>query len=115
MSSTKSVLGVVVLVATLHGVMGLFCYSHIPGTEGNSWVFCPSTSCYTVADSIVGESDSKRGCADKTYPDTCQKAMAIVPSDDVCFCNALLCNSDASTLSLFLPLLILPYLLHKFL
>ncbi|KAK8735722.1 hypothetical protein OTU49_005287 [Cherax quadricarinatus] len=116
MSSTKSILCVLMLVMTLHGVMGWFCYSHIPSTEAIGWVFCPSTSCYTVGASILGERDSKRGCADKTYQDTCQKAPAIVPTDDVCFCNAILCNhSGAGTTYLFLPLLIFPYVLHKFL
>lgn len=66
--------------------------------------------------STVGLVDSKRGCADKTYPDTCQQAERISTSGGVCFCNAILCNSSgAFTISLFLPLLILPYILHKFL
>ncbi|XP_071527741.1 uncharacterized protein [Panulirus ornatus] len=116
MSNAKSILCVVFVLATLHVAMGWFCYSHIPGREGTSWVFCPSTSCYTVAESITGLVDSKRGCADKTYPDACQQAERISPTGEVCFCNAILCNfSGAVTTSLFLPLLILPYVLHKFL
>ncbi|XP_042225632.1 uncharacterized protein LOC121868785 [Homarus americanus] len=112
----RSILGVLLLVATVNGAMGWFCYSHTPGKEGTGWIFCPSTSCYTVGVSIFGVGDSKRGCADKSYPDTCQKATTIIASGDVCFCNGFLCNySSAGTTSLFLPLLILPYVLHKFL
>ncbi|KAK7063272.1 hypothetical protein SK128_003146 [Halocaridina rubra] len=94
---------------------GLFCHSHIPGSEGTTWVFCPSTSCYTVGISVLGVGDSKRGCADKTYPETCQAAETIVATGQVCFCNQFLCNySSASSRSCYLPLLLLPYLIFKF-
>ncbi|MPC56199.1 hypothetical protein E2C01_050151 [Portunus trituberculatus] len=64
----------------------------------------------------VGMGNSKRGCADKTYEEGCMKAKAIIASGEVCFCNSFLCNySSAGTKSLYLPLLILPYVIHKFL
>ncbi|XP_045124467.1 uncharacterized protein LOC123512255 isoform X1 [Portunus trituberculatus] len=116
-SCTRSAICLLLMVTTVQGVWGLFCYSHIPDKEGSSgWVFCPSTSCYTVGMSILGMGNSKRGCADKTYEEGCMKAKAIIASGEVCFCNSFLCNySSAGTKSLYLPLLILPYVIHKFL
>ncbi|KAK4287606.1 hypothetical protein Pmani_039325 [Petrolisthes manimaculis] len=106
---------------------GLLCYGFKKGqSEALGWVFCPSTSCYTVHDeNINGLWDSRRGCADKAYKDTCQIAPTITPTDTVCFCNTFLCNtySSATTITTHsctstlaaLPLLLLPYLLHNFL
>ncbi|XP_047496962.1 uncharacterized protein LOC125044371 [Penaeus chinensis] len=113
MNNMKIAVGMVLLLATLHGAKAWFCYSQTPGsTEKAGWVFCPSTSCYTVAVSLLGMGDAKRGCADKTYPDACQEASAIAAAGNVCFCNTLLCNdSSAKVPALSLPFLALAYLL----
>ncbi|KAG7167086.1 hypothetical protein Hamer_G005419 [Homarus americanus] len=61
----------------------------------------------------VGIGDGQKGCADKVYPAICQNGnFEGLVSEHVCFCNSFLCNSS-SLPSIFLPLLVLSYLLLK--
>ncbi|XP_071520078.1 uncharacterized protein [Panulirus ornatus] len=112
MINFRTVTCVIMLLGILHGVDGWFCYTHEIGSDSTSYQFCPTTSCFSMGASVLGLGDSKRGCADKKYPTICQ-AMTFkgIVGEHVCFCNSILCNASSMP-SVFMPLLLFPYLLH---
>ncbi|KAK8738173.1 hypothetical protein OTU49_004083 [Cherax quadricarinatus] len=115
MSTMKAVLSVIFLLGVLHGAVGFLCYSRGIGSDYTGVTFCPSGSCYSVGGSFFGATDSKKGCADKKYPFGCQEVgLPGFIAEHTCFCNSFLCNSSSMP-PVFIPLLLLPYLLQKLL
>ncbi|KAK8738172.1 hypothetical protein OTU49_004083, partial [Cherax quadricarinatus] len=114
-STMKAVLSVIFLLGVLHGAVGFLCYSRGIGSDYTGVTFCPSGSCYSVGGSFFGATDSKKGCADKKYPFGCQEVgLPGFIAEHTCFCNSFLCNSSSMP-PVFIPLLLLPYLLQKLL
>ncbi|XP_042225711.1 uncharacterized protein LOC121868815 isoform X2 [Homarus americanus] len=109
----KTITMVILLLGVLNGASAWVCYQHDVGSGSTTWQFCPSGSCFSVGASIIGIGDGQKGCADKVYPAICQNGnFEGLVSEHVCFCNSFLCNSS-SLPSIFLPLLVLSYLLLK--
>ncbi|XP_042215963.1 uncharacterized protein LOC121862086 isoform X2 [Homarus americanus] len=110
MRTMKTVGSVILLLGLLQGAVAFLCY------DTDSWVtFCPSGSCFSVGGNILGLGDTKKGCAEKSYPLGCQSlGLPGIASEHTCFCNSFLCNSSSMP-SILMPLLLLPYLIQKLL
>nr|XP_045614988.1 uncharacterized protein LOC123768466 [Procambarus clarkii] len=103
----------IMLLWTLNGATAWFCYTHNVGAKSWSVAFCPSVSCYSVGAKVLGIGDSQKGCADQVYPSICQSAsFQGLAGEHACFCNTFLCNTSSMP-SIFMPLLIVPWLLQR--
>ncbi|KAK7079858.1 hypothetical protein SK128_028485, partial [Halocaridina rubra] len=104
---------VMVILATARHSNAFLCFRQDDASDFRSVTWC-TNSCYSMGADVFGFAKVRKGCADAKYEEVCQAAGFLGLSQHACFCNGFLCNSS-SVPALFLPLMLIPYLVQNIL